>query len=650
MDRGVIVGGGGTIALTRTEARLLRYLHRHRGRAVGRDELLQQVWGYRPGVRTTTVESTIQRLRAKIERDPSVPDHLRTVRGEGYRFDDAAEPRVDAHQDATLLEPIFGREAEIETIHAWIRDGARLVTVTGPPGAGKTWLARALLGSRPGGFADLTGLRTLADLRSAVSPPTHGLWVLDDVQRLDPPAAREITGWLRRATGLSLVATAHERLGLEGEQTLPLDLLSVDAAVQLLQHRLRALGLPEPDPTVLHRVASQMERLPLALDVVAGSLEDAPVAIDLGQLLDAPPVRRDARTLREAVAGAVARLDPDRARSLSELALFRGTFAAAAALAVLSDGSGLAALRRRSLIRRLPDGRFTLYDAVRTAAPPPPTAAARRLAAWFDAQSRERSAPAHLAAHRSDLVALIARDDLSDRQILPMIETLGALTIRYGATREWEALQAAVRRASPGLRASLCWLVAVEHRANGRHEPSDRYAAEGVEADPDDALAARLLVMRAQAATNLDDLESAAHYARLAGARPRRPKIPGRRPRRCRPSAWPERGSIRSRRSRSSRGRSRSCGTSVPNGTRRPCWERPPTPSSRRAATPTPSPRWIARSCCSGTRATIAARGRCGASATRRWRCSTGPSICPTRSRPGPRSPPPSSTRWSWSR
>lgn len=76
----------GDLRLTRREAELLAYLAERAGRVVGRDELLREVWGFRPGVRTRTVEATVHTLRSKIEREPRRPEHVLTERGDGYRF------------------------------------------------------------------------------------------------------------------------------------------------------------------------------------------------------------------------------------------------------------------------------------------------------------------------------------------------------------------------------------------------------------------------------------------------------------------------------------------------------------------------------------------------------------------------------------
>ena len=68
---------------------LLVHFARHPGRVYSRDQLLDQVWGYQHSGYDHTVNSHINRLRAKIERDPQNPEYIHTVWGVGYKF---AEP------------------------------------------------------------------------------------------------------------------------------------------------------------------------------------------------------------------------------------------------------------------------------------------------------------------------------------------------------------------------------------------------------------------------------------------------------------------------------------------------------------------------------------------------------------------------------
>jgi DNA-binding response OmpR family regulator len=73
------------IRLTDKEAAILKYLYRAGDRVVGRDVLLDEVWGYNAGVTTHTLETHVYRLRQKIERDPSNAEILITEPG-GYRL------------------------------------------------------------------------------------------------------------------------------------------------------------------------------------------------------------------------------------------------------------------------------------------------------------------------------------------------------------------------------------------------------------------------------------------------------------------------------------------------------------------------------------------------------------------------------------
>ena len=82
--------GGTPLELTAKEFDLLVLLARHPGRAFSRQELLDRVWGYQFAGYAHTVNTHINRLRAKIEPDPSAPAFVLTVWGVGYRFADEA--------------------------------------------------------------------------------------------------------------------------------------------------------------------------------------------------------------------------------------------------------------------------------------------------------------------------------------------------------------------------------------------------------------------------------------------------------------------------------------------------------------------------------------------------------------------------------
>jgi DNA-binding response OmpR family regulator len=77
---------GKPVELTAKEFDLLLHFARHPGRVFSRIQLLDQVWGYGHEGYEHTVNSHINRLRAKIERDPASPHYILTVWGVGYKF------------------------------------------------------------------------------------------------------------------------------------------------------------------------------------------------------------------------------------------------------------------------------------------------------------------------------------------------------------------------------------------------------------------------------------------------------------------------------------------------------------------------------------------------------------------------------------
>jgi DNA-binding response OmpR family regulator len=75
------------IPLTPREGEIISYLRGHQGNVVTRDDFLLKVWRYpTANVETRTVDNTLAALRKKIERNPSDPQIIRTVRGKGYRW------------------------------------------------------------------------------------------------------------------------------------------------------------------------------------------------------------------------------------------------------------------------------------------------------------------------------------------------------------------------------------------------------------------------------------------------------------------------------------------------------------------------------------------------------------------------------------
>jgi DNA-binding response OmpR family regulator len=85
-DAGEVRVAGDLAQLTKTEFRLLCELATHSGLVLSREQLLERVWGYDYFGDGRLVDAHVRRLRTKIERNPSEPAHLVTVRGLGYKL------------------------------------------------------------------------------------------------------------------------------------------------------------------------------------------------------------------------------------------------------------------------------------------------------------------------------------------------------------------------------------------------------------------------------------------------------------------------------------------------------------------------------------------------------------------------------------
>jgi two-component system alkaline phosphatase synthesis response regulator PhoP len=81
-----VTKGGEPLELSAREFKLLRYFIEHRGAALSRDELLNEVWGYNAMPSTRTVDVHVAWLRQKVEDNARHPQFILTVHGLGYKF------------------------------------------------------------------------------------------------------------------------------------------------------------------------------------------------------------------------------------------------------------------------------------------------------------------------------------------------------------------------------------------------------------------------------------------------------------------------------------------------------------------------------------------------------------------------------------
>ncbi|WP_312180651.1 response regulator transcription factor [Arthrobacter sp.] len=87
VERHMVSVDGQNVSMPLKEFELLEMLLRNSGRVMTRGQLIERVWGADYVGDTKTLDVHVKRLRAKIEPDPSAPQHLVTVRGLGYKFE-----------------------------------------------------------------------------------------------------------------------------------------------------------------------------------------------------------------------------------------------------------------------------------------------------------------------------------------------------------------------------------------------------------------------------------------------------------------------------------------------------------------------------------------------------------------------------------
>jgi predicted ATPase/class 3 adenylate cyclase len=288
---------------------------------------------------------------------------------------------------------LVGRKRELgELLRMLGRERARLVTLTGPGGMGKTSLAFAaaaeLVEAFDAGVAvvELAAIRDPALVLPQVAEALGGegsaadqigdrelLLVLDNVEQVIG-AAPEIAGLLAAAPNLSLIVTSREPLRVGGEREFPVRPLSEAPAIELFRQRAEGV-LPgfTAEYSQLAEICRRLDSLPLAIELAAARVKVLPTGELLNRLERRLPLltgsRRDRperqQTLRATIEWSFELLTAEEQRLFARLAVFRGGSTLDAAESVCdADLDTLASLVDKSLIRR--DGaRFAMLETIR---------------------------------------------------------------------------------------------------------------------------------------------------------------------------------------------------------------------------------------------------------------------------------------------
>jgi predicted ATPase len=345
--------------------------------------------------------------------------------------------------------PLLGRKDELDNLlHLLGTQRARLVTLTGPGGIGKTSLAVAAAAELVESFEDGVGLVELAAIREpalvlpqvAESLGGEGdaaaqiggrelLLVLDNLEQAIG-AAPDIAALLSVAPNLSLVVTSREPLRIAEEREFPLEPLAEAPAVELFRRRAeRVLPGFAADYARLAEICRRLDNLPLAIELAAARVKVLPPGELLGRLNQRLPMltgtRRDLperqRTLRATIEWSYELLTPGEQLLFECLGVFSGGWSLDAAEKVCdADLDTLASLLDKSLIRRDAD-RFSMLGTIQEYA-------AERLG------SADKTRRRH-AEFFTELAEATQRDHLGPAQV----------PLRQRFRTEWDNIRAALQ-------------------------------------------------------------------------------------------------------------------------------------------------------------------------------------------------------------
>jgi predicted ATPase/DNA-binding winged helix-turn-helix (wHTH) protein len=439
--RGCVLKAGEEVKLRPKVYETLKYLVEHPGRLIGKQELMQAVWPDAFVTDDSLVQCTLELRRALDDRTQQL---LKTVPRRGYLFtaeviqratkpdhfpitapielsDDrqlsAAKIARKRHELPTPRTSLIGREQQVaEATELLLRQDVRLLSFTGPGGAGKTRLAVAVAAAIADRFSagvQFVGLASITDpdlvataladaleiqqIPNCTVPQLIGdqlqdsgpfLLLLDNFEQV-LPAATVVAETLEACPSLKILVTTRACLRIYGEQEFPVAPLAQNSAIELFVQRATAVwpdfAMTSENALAIREICSRVDGLPLAIELAAARTKvlspsaildrlQSRLQLLTGGALDLPERQQ---TLRKTIDWSYGLLNEAERKLFRRLSVFLGGCTLEAAEAVCNTSrdlgidlfEGLSSLVDKSLVQRLDraeaEPRFAMLETIR---------------------------------------------------------------------------------------------------------------------------------------------------------------------------------------------------------------------------------------------------------------------------------------------